>query len=55
MQLQGLILSKAVKAAARSEPPGPDYTRLYAIWFSFGFPAFAAVLAIFWLMVVKPA
>lgn len=24
------------------------------LWFAFGFPAFAAVIAIFWLMLVKP-
>ena len=27
----------------------PAYHRLYRWWFAFGFPAFAAVLAIFWL------
>jgi uncharacterized membrane protein len=30
------------------------YHRLFRWWFAFGFPAFAAVLAIFWLMIVKP-
>jgi len=25
------------------------------VWFAFGFPAFASVLAIFWLMIAKPA
>lgn len=30
------------------------YHRLYRIWFVFGFPAFAAVLAIVWLMLTKP-
>lgn len=28
--------------------------RLYRGWFAFGFPAFAAVLAILWLMLNKP-
>ena len=32
----------------------PDYHRLFWWWFAFGFPAFAAVLAIFWLMIAKP-
>ena len=27
---------------------------LFRWWFAFGFPAFAAVLAIFWLMIAKP-
>lgn len=30
------------------------YHRLYRIWFACGFPAFAAVLAIVWLMITKP-
>lgn len=30
------------------------FHRLYRIWFAFGFPAFAAVLAIVWLMLAKP-
>ena len=28
--------------------------RLFRWWFAFGFPAFAAVLAIFWLMIARP-
>lgn len=31
------------------------YHRLYWIWFTCGFPAFAAVLAIIWLMLARPA
>lgn len=30
------------------------YHRLYRIWFAFGFPAFAAVVAIYWLMIARP-
>lgn len=30
------------------------YQRLFWLWFAFGFPAFAAVLGIFWLMIAKP-
>lgn len=30
------------------------YHRLYRIWFACGFPAFAAVLTIIWLMLTKP-
>lgn len=30
------------------------YHRLYCIWFACGFPAFAGVLAIVWLMITKP-
>jgi uncharacterized membrane protein len=25
------------------------------MWFAFGFPAFASVLAIFWLMIARPS
>jgi uncharacterized membrane protein len=31
------------------------YHQLFRLWFAFGFPAFAAVLVIFWLMIAKPA
>lgn len=31
------------------------YHRLFWLWFVFGFPAFAAVLAIFWLMITRPS
>jgi hypothetical protein len=30
------------------------YHQLFRLWFAFGFPAFGAVLAIFWLMIAKP-
>jgi uncharacterized membrane protein len=42
-------------AAARGGQPLPDaYYRLFRTWFAFGFPAFAAVLGIFWLMTTRP-
>lgn len=44
----------AFAAASRREPLPPRYYRLYRTWFAFGFPAFAAVLAIFWLMLSRP-
>ncbi len=31
-----------------------EYHRLYRIWFACGFPAFAAVLTIIWLMLARP-
>jgi uncharacterized membrane protein len=41
--------------AAAAEASLPDaYHRLYRLWFVFGFPAFFAVLAIFWLMIARP-
>jgi uncharacterized membrane protein len=43
-------------AAARDAAPLPaDYHRLFQLWFAFGFPAFAAVMAIFWLMIQRPS
>jgi uncharacterized membrane protein len=41
-------------AAAQGAPLPARYHRLYRVWFAFGFPAFAAVLGIIWLMVAKP-
>lgn len=45
----------AVEAAMQERPLPPAYHRLFRWWFAFGFPAFAAVLAIVWLMIAKPA
>lgn len=44
----------AKQAAAGRAPLPPAFDRLYRIWFACGFPAFAAVIAIFWLMLTKP-
>lgn len=41
-------------ADAKSEPLPAIWFRLYRIWFACGFPAFFAVLAIFFLMLTKP-
>ena len=45
-------------AAAAVTAGGPlprEYHRLFRTWFAFGFPAFAAVLGIFWLMTSRPS
>lgn len=48
-------LRNLAQAAAVSGSDLPErYHRLYRIWFVAGFPAFAAVLAIVWLMVARP-
>jgi uncharacterized membrane protein len=44
----------AAAALRENRPLPPQYHRLFWWWFAFGFPAFAAVLAIFWLMIAKP-
>ena len=44
----------AADAVRNNVPLPPLYYRLFRTWFAFGFPAFAAVLAIVWLMITKP-
>jgi uncharacterized membrane protein len=53
--IQIRLRNLARAAAASAEPLPKAYHRLYRIWFAFGFPAFFAVLGIFWLMLAKPA
>lgn len=53
--MQARLRKLAAAAAAAGEPLPPAYHRLFRWWFAFGFPAFAAVMAIFWLMITKPA
>ncbi len=45
----------ATDAARGGRPLPGQYHLLFRLWFAFGFPAFAAVAAIFWLMIAKPA
>ena len=40
-------------ARERSALP-PTYFTLFRTWFVFGFPAFGAGVAIFWLMIARP-
>ena len=42
-------------ALRRGQPLPHRYHQIFRLWFIFGFPAFGAVLAIFWLMTAKPA
>jgi uncharacterized membrane protein len=52
MQLRMRDLAVAAVAAGQGLPR--SYHRLFWWWFAFGFPAFAAVVAIFWLMIARP-
>jgi uncharacterized membrane protein len=45
----------ATHAASQSAALPPAYFRLFWTWFAFGFPAFAAVMAILWLMIERPS
>ena len=53
--MQAKLRKLAAGAAAAGEPVPPAYHRLFRLWFAFGFPAFAAVLVIFWLMIARPS
>jgi uncharacterized membrane protein len=44
----------ALEATVARKPLPTAYHQLFWRWFLCGFPAFAAVLAIFWLMIVRP-
>jgi uncharacterized membrane protein len=52
--MQMRIRALAEKAVAEGQPLPPAYHRLFWAWFAFGFPAFASVAAIFWLMISRP-
>jgi uncharacterized membrane protein len=45
----------AAEAARKNKALPRAYHQLFRLWFAFGFPAFAAVLGIFWLMIARPA
>jgi uncharacterized membrane protein len=53
MQLRMRDLARAAVAAGAPLPPA--YHRLWRLWFACGFPAFAAVVAIIWLMTAQPS
>ena len=50
MRMRDLAAAAAHEGCALPEA----YHRLFRLWFAFGIPAFAAVLAIFWLMIARP-
>jgi uncharacterized membrane protein len=48
-------MTRLARAAAAAGTPLPDsYRRFARLWFCLGWPAFGAVLAIFFLMIFKP-
>ena len=53
--IQIRIRNLARQAVIENGPLPAEEKRLFRIWFACGFPAFAAVLAILWLMVTRPA
>jgi uncharacterized membrane protein len=52
--MQMRLRDLATEAARTGAPLPRAYHRLFWWWFAFGFPAFAAVLGIYWLMIAKP-
>jgi uncharacterized membrane protein len=52
--MQSRMRTLAAAAAEAGEALPAEYHRLFRRWFAFGFPAFTAVLAIFWLMIARP-
>lgn len=52
IQVRLKVLAEQAAAADVALPVA--YDRLYRWWFVLGWPAFAAVLGIYWLMVAKP-
>jgi uncharacterized membrane protein len=52
--MQSRMRTLAARAAAEGTELPPEYHRWFRWWFAFGFPAFAAVLLIFWLMIARP-
>lgn len=53
--LQVRARNLARRAVADGAPLPPAYHRAMRWWFWLGWPAFLSVIAIFWLMVMKPA
>ncbi|WP_445145128.1 DUF2269 family protein [Dyella sp. Tek66A03] len=52
--LQMRVRNLAAGALIAGQPLPPACSRLMNLWFALGWPAFLAVLGIFWLMVAKP-
>lgn len=53
LRLQVLLRDEAERTASVAALP-PHFHTWFRWWFALGVPAFAAVLAIYWLMVAKP-
>lgn len=54
VRLQYRIRDLARRAAAQNEIMPPQVIRDFRLWFVLGWPAFAALIMIYWLMVAKP-
>jgi len=54
VRIQITLRDLAAEAARSGTALPPRYHRLTRLWFALGIPAFAAVLAILWLMIARP-
>lgn len=54
VHLQIRIRDLAGAAYTAGQPVPAEALRLYRIWFALGWPAFLALILIFWLMIAKP-
>lgn len=54
VHLQIRIRDLAGEALAQGQPLPVQARKMYRIWFALGWPAFAALIGIYWLMVAKP-
>ena len=54
VRIQTRMRDLAMASVKDAQPLPAEYHRLFRKWFAFGFPAFASVLAIFWLMIARP-
>ena len=52
--LQLRVRDLAQDAAVSDQALPPAYYRIIRIWYALGWPAFLALLAIFWLMIAQP-
>jgi uncharacterized membrane protein len=52
--LQKRMRDLAIAALQNGGPLPEAYDRYFRIWFILGWPAFAAMIAIFWLMITRP-
>ncbi|HEX8216896.1 MAG TPA: DUF2269 domain-containing protein [Allosphingosinicella sp.] len=52
--MQSQMRNLATQAAEAGTALPERYHKLSRLWFAFGFPAFTAVLLIFWLMIARP-
>jgi uncharacterized membrane protein len=52
MQMRMRVLAET--SAAEGQPLPSAYHKLFWTWFAFGFPAFASVAGILWLMIARP-